>query len=150
MKNREKPKSTKSLRDLIDSINWVAIEGGAGVGRLPLDAVSIQFTQKSKKQMKDNNADLVRIRIGQQVLEKLGWNPGSKIYICHDPDDHLTFLLAKVETKAGHTLCQESGTHSCRLHFSWGRERLPMEMARPILIKYEIHKKQLIFKAIDA
>ena len=149
MKNREKPKAPPkaSLRTLIDSINWIGIEVTRGMIKLPLDAVSIQFTQKSKKLCEGNKSDLVRIRFGQKVLEKLGWEPGSRIFISYDPDDQLTFLLTKVETAKAHKLCQETDSPSCRIHFSWGKDRLPMDVTSPLIVDYEIHKKQLIFRA---
>lgn len=149
MKSREKPKATPkvSLRNLIDSINWIGIEVTRGMTKLPLDAVSIHFTQKSKKQCDGNNADLVRIRIGQEVMQKLGWEPGSKIFISYDPDDQLTFLLTKVDSTKGHRLCQETDSHACRIHFSWGKERLVMDRGNPMIVEHEIHKKNLIFRA---
>jgi hypothetical protein len=153
MKNREKPKAPSkvkpktSLRDLIDSINWIAIEGTRGMTKLPLEAVSIHFTQKTKNHCDGTKADLVRIRLGQGVMQKLGWEPGSRIFISYDPDDQLTFLLSKVESINAHKLCQETGSHASRIHFSWGKERLPMEKGNPIIVEYEIHKKQLIFRA---
>lgn len=147
-KEKVKPKSKKSLRDLIDSINWKAIETTRGATKLPLDAVSVQFTQKDKKKADGEKADVVRVRIGQQVLEKLGWEPGSKIFVAYDPDDELTFLLTQVESKNGHSLGQETGTHSCRLAFTWAPDRILMKSTKTAtFVEYEIHKKQLIFRA---
>jgi hypothetical protein len=142
-----KTKSKVNLRDLIDSIDWIGIEVTRGMIKLPPDAVSIHFTQKSKKTSDGTQADLVRIRLGQQVMQKLGWEPGSKIFISYDPDDQLTFLLIKVDDNKGHRLCQESDSSACRIHFSWGRDKLPMEKGSPIIVDYEIHKKYLIFRA---
>jgi hypothetical protein len=146
-KEKPKAKSKVSLRNLIDTIDWMGIEISRGMIKLPLDAVSIHFTQKTKKFAEGSHADLVRIRIGQKVLQQLGWEPGSKIFISYDPDDQLTFLLTKVDSPKAHTLCQESDSSTCRIHFSWGKERLAMEKGGPVIVEHEIHKKHLIFRA---
>ncbi len=143
-------KKVSSLRDLIDKIDWLGIQAKGASSKLPDDAVSIQFTRKDAKvktKMGEENCDYVRLRFGKDVLEKLNWMPGDRVYISHDPDDQLTFLLCKVESRNGFKLCVESGTTSSRIHFAWRDSYVAIKTCDAQLLEYEIYKNKLIFRA---
>lgn len=143
----------KSLKDLIDVTEWVGIQTRGTSNRLPDDAVSVHFTHQSAKSKMNprkeiaENSDWVRVRFGRDVLEKLDWKSGDRIFISNDPDDHLTFLLFKVESNSGFRLGIESGSTSARLHFAWRPTYIPVRASSAEIVEYEIHKGKLIFRA---
>lgn len=143
-------KKITSLKDLIDSTEWVTIQARTGPSKLPEDAVSVNFTFKSAKSINDKentNCDLLRIRLGREVLEKLDWVITDRIYISHHPDDYLTFLLCKVSSKNGYKLSKDFGTASASIQITWPKENLAMKPTGSYLVEYEIHKGKLIFRA---
>jgi hypothetical protein len=143
----------KSLKDLIEATEWVGIQTRGTSNKLPDDAVSIHFTQQSAKskinpnKAVSENSDWVRLRFGKDVLEKLDWKSGDRIFISNDPDDHLTFLLFKVDSNSGFRLGIESGSTSARIHFSWRPTYVPVKVSSAQLVEYEIHKGKIIFRA---
>lgn len=151
MKKVTKITKTTSLKDLIDSANWMPIQTRGCSSKLADDALSVQFTlkvAKSKKLRDENdNCDFVRIRIGAAILEKLDWKMGDRVFIANNPDDVLTFLLCKIESANGFRLGTDGGSPVGRLQFAWREHYLPIKISDPQLVDYEIHKKQLIFRA---
>lgn len=143
----------KSLKDLIDATEWTGIQTRGTSNKLPNNAVSIHFTHQSAKTRNNprkeiaENSDWVRVRFGKDVLAKLEWQSGDRIFISNDPDDHLTFLLFKVESNSGFRLGIESGSTSARLHFAWRPSYVPVHASSAQLVEYEIHKGKLIFRA---
>ncbi len=138
---------TKSLKDLIDSTEWMGLQTRGSSSKLPSDAVSVHFTLKSAKSKKDNvNSDYVRMRFGADILQKLNWTSGDRIFISTHPDDHFTFLLCKVESNNGFKLSFETNSTVARLHFAWRPDYIPVKAGNAHLVEYEIHKKQLIFR----
>jgi len=138
-----KKKQPKSLKDLIDKIDWMMIEPGRGSTRLPDDSVTIGFCQSKKN---DPTINEVRVRFGKEVLEKLNWKSGDKVCVFNDPDDLLTFMLVKSDSGVGYTVAQETGSPSSRVHFRW-RHKLPLTKKPPTSVEYEIHKKHIVFRA---
>lgn len=144
-----KPTKPISLKDLIEGTNWKALQMRGTASKLPDDAISVHFTQgtvKAKKEAGNPNSDWVRVRFGKDVLQKLDWKTGDSIHVANHPDDHLTFLMVKVESKNGFRLGVEIGCSSARLHFSWRDNYVPVKVCDAQLVEYEIHKKQLIFR----
>jgi hypothetical protein len=140
----------KSLKDLIESTKWVGIQTRGTSNKLADDAVSIHFTYKevtSKKDNENGDSDWVRLRFGKDVLEKLDWKAGDRIFISNDPDDHFTFLLFKVESNSGFRLGIDTGATAGRIHFAWRKNYVPVKVANAQLVEYEIHKGKIIFRA---
>lgn len=133
----------KSLRDLIDTIEWTGIQIYRGAERLPADSVIVQFAKSNKHKDK---IDQVRLRIGKEVLDELGWQIGDRVYPSYNPDDQMLFFMCKVDSKNGWTLSQESKATSARLHFKWNREKIPLQEMRPTKVEFEVHKKTLLFR----
>ena len=149
-------KKVRSLKDLIESTEWVGIQTRGTSNKLPDDAVSVHFTHQTAKSKMNprkeisENSDWVRLRFGKDVLEKLDWKSGDRIFISNDPDDHLTFLLFKVDSNSGFRLGIESGSTSARIHFSWRPTYVPVKISSAEIVEYEIHKGKLIFRASHA
>lgn len=145
-KKQLKSTSKASLTDLVDKIKWEALQFRGSISKIDDSDVSIQFTKKVKNP-NNNNSDWVRIRLGSKVLDNLGWVVGDRIFIAHDPDDHFTFLLSKVDSKNGFKLGAETGsTHSC-IHFTWRDNYTTVKAQAAEVVDYNIYKKQLIFRA---
>lgn len=140
-----------SLKDMIDSTNWVGLQTRRCSTKLADDALSIQFTLKVAKSKKSNienvNCDFVRIRMGAGILEKLDWQMGDRIFISNHPDDVLTFLLCKVHSSSGFRIGSDGGSPVGRLQFAWREHYIPVKASPPNLVDYEIHKNKLIFRA---
>ena len=142
-----KPKSL--LLQMIEADNWIPIQARTGASKLPADAISAQFTFKSVKSIKDKenaNCDLLRIRLGCDVLKKLDWATGDRIYVSHNPDDQLTFLLCKVSSRNGFKLGKDFGADSASIQLTWPKENLPIKATGSQLVEYEAHKGKLIFR----
>jgi len=162
MKNRSTTKPTTktptltppSLKDLIDKIKWAEVKTRHNASKLPDDAVSFHFTLKSPRSRKDDitnaNSDFVRVRFGKNILEELEWQKGDKIFVAHDPDDHFTFLLFKVDSPNGFKLGTEESSSSPSqagyIQFSWRNDFVAVKASNAQLVEYEIHKKHLIFR----
>jgi hypothetical protein len=140
--NMRKKKST--LKDLIDSIDWVGIEVYRHANKLQDNEIWVYFKNESKK---TEYADKIYIRFGREVLNRLGWEPGDMIYPAFHQDDHLCYMLVKVESQSGYTLTRESKANSSRLCFKLRNNPLQKE-TKTFPVNYEIHKKKLIFRAV--
>lgn len=136
----------KSLKDLIDTIEWSGIQMYRGAERLPPDCITVQFAKTDKNK---DAVDQVRIRIGKEVLDELGWKIGDRIYPSYNPDDQMLFFMCKIDSKNGWTLSQESKSTSARLHFKWNREKIPLQEMRSTKVDFEVHKKSLLFRVGD-
>ncbi len=144
-------KAPATLKDLIDGTDWKALQVRGVASKLPDDSVSVHFTHgsvKAKREEGNDKSDWVRVRLGKEVLEKLDWKTGDNIHVANHPDDHLTFLMFKVDSRNGFRLGVESGCSSARLHFSWRDTYVPVKVQDAQLVQYEIHKKQLIFRFV--
>ncbi len=139
----------KSLRDLIDSTEWVGIQTRGCSSKISEDALTFQFTHKYGKDLvrDENKSDFVRIRIGKGIMDELDWKQGDRIYISNSPDDQLTFLLCKVDSASGFKLGVETGSTSGRLHFAWRDSYVSVKVSAPHAVEYEIYKNKLIFRA---
>lgn len=138
-----KVKHKTSLKDLIDSIQWQAIEVyQKGLQRLAPDKITVGFFQGKKTDPKINE---VRVRLGREVMNSLKWEAGDKIMPLYDPDDQMNFLMVKSDSGVGYTLGSESNSTSCRISFKWNRD-IPLRRMAPKAVEFECYKKQLIFR----
>lgn len=136
-------KHKASLKDLIDSIQWQAIEVyQRGLKRLEPDAITVGFFPHKKGSPLINE---VRVRLGRDVMTSLKWEAGDKIMPLYDPDDQMNFLMVKSDSGVGYKLCPESNSTACRLNFRWNRE-IPLRRMAPKEVEFEAYKKQLIFR----
>jgi hypothetical protein len=134
----------KSLASLVDSINWTAINVVRGsYARLNPNSVVITCCESSKEK---GIIDTIRVRIGHDVLVKLGWEPKDKILPFFNPDDQYHFRLVKSTGGNGYSLGQETNSLTCKVQFKW-TGNVPLEAVHSRKIKFEVYKKQLIFRA---
>lgn len=136
-------KKTRSLKDLIDSINWEAISPtrGGSASRLGEDQISVAFVPSKKG---SNLIDKVKIRFGSNVLMKLKWQPGDKVIPFNDPDDLMTFLICKTDGH-GWKISQEPSSHISGISFKWDRE-IPLEYRKGAPVVWEHNKGKIIFR----
>lgn len=136
-------KHKASLKDLIDSIQWQAIEVyQRGLKRLEPDKITVGFFPHKKGSPLINE---VRLRIGRDVLTQLKWEAGDRILPLYDPDDQMNFLMIKSDSGVGYKLSQESRSTNCRMSFKWDRDT-PLRRMAPKEVEFECYKKQLIFR----
>lgn len=134
---------SKSLKDLIDQLDWATIEVARAANRLPPNQVMVTFRAAHKK-----NPDLINevvIRIGREVLERLEWDAGDKILPCYNPDDQMLFLMVKTDSGVGYRLQRETNATSCRVAFRWNRD-IPLHQMPPRKVEFDVHTKKLIFR----
>lgn len=132
-----------SLKDLIKTVDWVAITTLASRWRMPDDAMSISFVKNKKSGV----VDMIRIRFGYKVIEKVKWKAGDKISVMYDPDDLFTFLLAKTESGLGKTLGQESSNPVCTLAFKWPHSVVLLKEMNRKIVPFQAHDRYLSFRA---
>ncbi|HLX54271.1 MAG TPA: hypothetical protein VKR58_10035 [Aquella sp.] len=142
-KSAVKKTLTKSLKDLIESTQWVNIVGVSRYSAtIPHDGVGISFTKNTPNA---NDFNLITVRFGEEVLNKLGWKGGDKIVSMHDPDDYMNFLLVKCETGAGRTLMMDNGLTKGRVKFIWNRP-FKLDHMPVTLVEYQIYKNYINFR----
>lgn len=136
-----------NLKELIESVDWVAISANRSSNKLPDNAVCISFQPRRGQEDKGLYA---QIKFGQQVVSDMGWEKGDKIVVMNDPDDFMSFLLVKCETGAGRTLGIDGpmGTTTHRISFKWNRP-IPVNPMPNKIVEYETYKKQIYFRVND-
>jgi hypothetical protein len=109
---------------LSEKINWkpldyyVRIKGGL----LP-DGMTLAFASRAKDSGK---IDQIRIRIGKNFAQKLGWKAHDKIAFYYDNENIKNILLVKSDNMRGYSLQQEAKSENLRLHIRWSQEtKLP-------------------------
>jgi hypothetical protein len=110
------------LADLADQIDWISIqnEKRPREGMKP-DEIQVSFKENKKHPGK---IDLVKIRIGHQVMANMGWSIKDKICVYHHPDDYMALRLLKTEAGSGYKLRPEyNSLHGC-IEFKWGLDML--------------------------
>lgn len=134
-----------NLKDLMDKIDWINIKVNriAPSTKLPKDKISVEFCGIKK----DAPINIVKIRIGNEILLDLGWKPGDKVLPLYNPDDQMTFLLVKSDQGKGFTLSGETKFSDtiCRVQFKWNRD-IPLERMRPTQVDFAAHRHKLIFR----
>lgn len=137
MRTAIKKKPQPKLIDLIDRIDWVAIGRKGATSKLDTNALAIGYYTANKG---DKEPSRIRLRIGGDIIDALGWKKGDKILANFDPNDVATFMLVKCETGAGVKLGREGPiSHVHGLQFSWHKIITLPEMSMT-LIEYEIHE----------
>lgn len=134
-------KSKLNLKQLIEKIDWVAIEPQRAQWKLADDAVAIGFVPHDKK--KPEEIDCVSIRIGKEVIQRCKWDTGDQIVVMYDPDDAMSFLLCKTENGRGYKLGLESASSIHRLKFKWDRG-IKLNYRKCANVDYEIHNNQIV------
>lgn len=137
------PKSN-SLADLISNIDWVVLTQKRMSSGLALNELGITLRRGNKK-IPMGQADIISVRIGKDLREKLSWDAGDKILVMHNPDNLLHFLLVKSDNNQGKALCQESNSHTCKLQFKWDHTSIPLKERSQQVTEYEIHKGYISF-----
>jgi hypothetical protein len=128
------------LSDLIDKINWTQIQ--VQHGSTISDKITVEFGQKKKDDPAIND---VRVRIGEKVLESLGWRRGDKIVALFNPNDQLTFLLAKSDHGVGHKIARDIANPSAgRVSFRWSGD-FPLRRMKTKAVEFEAYEGKLIF-----
>jgi hypothetical protein len=115
-------KSSLGLSALIDRIDWVMIESVRGGNKygMPLDSIGIGFHPKNNK--KKDIIDQVRVRLGRDLVEALGWQDNDRIMVLHDPDDMLSFMFVRSDSGKGYKLHTENAAaRYYALTFVWDR-----------------------------
>lgn len=140
--------SKKSLKDLLYKIDWLLIESKRNwlSKSLRPDQVAVGFYKKNKK---STDVEVVKIRIGYLVVEKMGWNTKDIIAIYHDPDDLFSFMLVKSVNGSGYKLQQEINARHWKLSFKWDRE-IKLKRRESSVVDHEIYKERIFFRASNA
>lgn len=135
-------KSSSSLSSLIDRIDWVMIETSRQNYGMGTDKIGIGFYPKSNKDKKTINQ--VRVRIGRDLIETLGWQDNDRIMVLHDPDDMLSFMFVRSDTGKGYRLHPENAAgRYFSLTFSWDRP-FKLEARKSSEVQHHIHKNSIV------
>lgn len=142
-------KPRRSLKDLINSIDWQKIEPRSGALKLPSDKISVSFTAGSKE--KPHIIDRINVRIGHDILNVMEWEFKEKISFYVSPDDYRYFMLCKAENGGGYRLTRETDLRTGAIKVKWDENQFnghKLEKASAFLVEHEIYEGYLAFKAI--
>lgn len=140
-------KNKFNLKELIENIDWQLINIATTKAFIRSNEVGAGFRKKNKK---SEQPDEVIFRIGIDLFEKLKWQFSDKIAVFNNPDDIMTFMLAKSDSGVGYTLQRETNNPSNgRIVFRWYHS-IPLNEKKVVPIEYEISKGRLIFRANDS
>ncbi len=96
---------------------WVKVESGRSFSRDK--DLTISFGK-----IKPNGSCPCVIRIGNVILEKMGWKIGDKIDIFHDEHYSYEWMISKSST--GYSLHSEQGKcHYLKIGFTWKKDGIP-------------------------
>lgn len=128
------------LSDLIDKINWTQIQ--VQTRSSISDKITVEFAQKKKD---DPTINDIRVRIGEEVMQSLGWKHGDKLVPLYNPNDQLTFLLAKSDHGVGYKIIRDVGNPTAgRISFRWDGE-LALRRMKTKNVEFEAYQGKLIF-----
>lgn len=132
------------LSDLIDKIQWTQIQiHSLPAQKLMHNGITVEFAAKKKEQPDIINN--IRVRFGFEVMEKLGWHHGDKLVPLYNPNDQLTFLLAKSDHGIGYKIAREIGNpRAGAVSFRWDGE-FPLRRMKAKPVEFEAHQGKLIF-----
>lgn len=138
---------SKSLIDVVHQIDWMLIHNETGHHRnmVPRDRVAVAFEVSTRKGYEGRN-NSVRIRIGSQLLETLGWKTGDRIYIAVNPDDNYIFKCFKAESAGFKLLCPVNSKNGGSITFTWKECPLGNELQKLMEVKHLVHDGQLLFR----
>lgn len=139
---KQKIKST--LKDLIEKLDWTKIESTKNYRQaMSGDTMTVQFASKNKKE--SHNVNLIRVRLGADLMTSLGWNFGDRIIPLFNSENQMRFLLVKSDTGSGYLLSNESKSRHGKVTFPWLGD-FKLDPMRPKQVPFEISKKKLIFE----
>jgi hypothetical protein len=140
--------STKtSLLSLFDRIDWQMIEPSrTWHNALRCDQVSVGFLPAKITDVK--LIKKVKIRVGKEVWQTLGWKKGDKIHVSYDPDDVFHYLFAKSDSGAGFALTNENKTNILSFTFNWLHTVSPT-FIKARKVKFETSKGRMILRFQD-
>ncbi len=133
-----------NLKDIIEKIDWKVLQSGKSGTTMPDDGVGVSFSKNDKK-TPGNDADHIKVRFGQSVLERLNWKTGDKITVLQDPDDLLSILLVKKDSKGGRALCKESTSSVNYMCFKWN-SLIRLKKSKSKIVDYDIYKQYIHFR----
>lgn len=132
----------ESLLDLVDKVNWLQIVPSYGRGHSVSsnEHVSVGFS-KSKPSKPD--LDRIRIIIGKDIMDKLGWLIGERVIVYHNPDYLMQLKIVKSDSNTGYKLAKDNNFGRAAVQFSWQHELKLVN--RPLsVIEHVAYKRQLM------
>jgi hypothetical protein len=141
-------KKVKGIKDFVEQIDWSLIIPKKHYRSFSPDNVLISCLPADPKN--PDRINQVRLRIGENVVNELGWEIKDKIEIFHDPDDIMNFKLTKVFGGHGFSLQKDSHAAAAKLIFRWSHS-VPLTKKESAEVDYDIYKKSLlIFRLEDS
>ncbi len=139
--------SRLDLHQFLEKIDWVQINNGRETNsfRLDPDKIAVGFSPSKKD---SDVIDLVNIRLGKGLCEKLGWHPKDRINVFHHPDDVLSFMLIKSQTDRGYILAKENNVNHCRIAFKWKRDFI-LKSRKISNVEFLIHSSGYLVFRVD-
>jgi len=112
------------------------------------EIVQIQFYTIKKPNVL-TQSQVVSIRMGENVLNKLGWKKNNKIVVFQAKDDLFSLKLVRTENGNGYTLKSQNGKlPMCFISFTWPHKNVPLEERPYRIVEHEIFNGNiLVFRA---
>jgi hypothetical protein len=131
----------QSLKDLIERIDWVALNSSVLGSRLREDEMAVSYYATKKG---SPYASYIQIRMGHKLVANMGWEIQDKISAMYDPDDVMSFILCKTESSSGRVLSKEKNTHVHKINFKWPNEiNIKLKPLHSRVVSYDIYKQYI-------
>lgn len=136
-------KANRKVSKTIDDVRWEVLSAPHTKTVLDPDSMTVCFSFNKKKE----KVDEIRIRFGQHVLLKTGWQHKDRIEVFCDPDDIFSLKLAKTNSKCGYIIQRENNRDDSAFNIvvKWNQVILldPMQTTR---INFEIIRKMVFLR----
>ncbi len=133
-----RPKA-KSLPKLIADIEWISIDPTRRRTAANPDDIYLAYflSQKTPR---------VRVNIGSNIIEKLGWKDGDCMEVCHHKDDVLNFrIIRRPEGQPGYKLRKpEHTTAFYTFNFRWPHENIKLVVSKAFKAVFEIYRNSYL------
>lgn len=133
-------RSMGKMYDLIDRIDWLTIEPKLRGEALKPDDLAISFV--AGKHTKPDEINRVKVRFGIDIIKEMGWESGDSIGVFYDPDNLMSFMFAKVDTKGFKLYREKANLRVFNMQFKWDRN-LKLEFMKSRRVKYHILKGRI-------
>lgn len=99
--------------------------------------VSVAFSEIERKKGR-----YAYIKIGNEVLEKMGWKIGETISVFHEEDDIYSWMVCK--TERGRKLSANSKSKSALVSLIWNKPAIPFNAATQV--NFKTYKDKIILE----
>src|ERR1700722_3211484 len=112
-------KTVEDIDSLMLDDSWLRVIKRSHDPSIPTDKVMVRFDEKLDP--RKQKVIKVTIRIGVDIIDKLGWEFKDRLIVYNHPDNLMAFKLVKTEM-AGFTLSKEGGGRSGVVVYTWNHK----------------------------